>query len=58
MMMKLPMQSILVYGAEIWTMTKFLKKQLNGCYTQRFRMTVFLGEVAHQILNYPMSYQS
>ena len=31
-------ESVLLYGAETWTLTKTLEKQLNGCYTRMLRM--------------------
>ena len=31
-------ESVLLYGAETWTLTKALEKQLNGCYTRMLRM--------------------
>ncbi len=31
-------ESVLLYGAETWTVTKDLEKTLNGCYTRMLRM--------------------
>ena len=31
-------ESVLLYGAETWTLTKTMEKQLNGCYTCMLRM--------------------
>ena len=31
-------ESVLLYGAETWTLTKTMEKQLNGCYTRMLRM--------------------
>ena len=33
-------ESVLLYGAESWTLTTALKKQLDGCYTRMLRMAV------------------
>ena len=30
-------ESVLLYGSETWTVTKTLKKRLNGCYTRMLR---------------------
>ena len=30
-------ESVLLYGAETWTITKTMKKQLDGCYTRMLR---------------------
>ena len=30
--------SILLYGSEIWTVTKAMEKKLDGCYTKILRM--------------------
>ena len=30
-------ESVLLYGCESWTLTKQLKKQLDGCYTRMLR---------------------
>ena len=31
-------ESVLLYGAETWTLTNTMEKQLNGCYTRMLRM--------------------
>ena len=31
-------ESVLLYGADTWTLTKTMEKQLNGCYTRMLRM--------------------
>ena len=31
-------ESVLLYGAEAWTLTKTMEKQINGCYTRMLRM--------------------
>ena len=31
-------ESVFLYGAETWTLTKALEKQLNGCYTRMLRI--------------------
>ena len=31
-------ESVLLYGAEAWTLTKTTEKQINGCYTRMLRM--------------------
>ena len=28
-------KSVLIYASEVWTLTKFLEKQLNSCYTRQ-----------------------
>ena len=33
-------ESVLLYGAETWTLTKALTKQLDGCYTRMLRMAL------------------
>ncbi len=33
-------ESVLLFGAETWTLTKSMKKQLDGCYTRLLRMAV------------------
>ena len=31
-------ESVLLYGADTWTITKTMEKRLDGCYTRRLRM--------------------
>ena len=31
-------ESVLLYGAESWTITKVMRKQIDGCYTRMLRM--------------------
>ena len=33
-------ESVLLYGAETWTLRETLKKQLDGCYTRMLRMSL------------------
>ena len=40
-------ESVLLYGAETWTLTKKLKKQLDGCYTRMLRMALNVSWKQH-----------
>ena len=40
-------ESVLLYGAETWTLTKALKKQLDGCYTRMLRMALNVSWKSH-----------
>ena len=40
-------ESLLLYGAETWTFTKALKKQLDGCYTRMLRMALNVSWKCH-----------
>ena len=40
-------ESVLLYGAETWTFTKSLKKQLDGCYTRMLRMVLNVSWKSH-----------
>ena len=40
-------ESVLLYGAETWTLTKTLEKQLNGCYTRMLRMALNISYKLH-----------
>ena len=31
-------ESVLLHGSEIWTVTKAMEKKLDGCYTKMLRM--------------------
>ena len=33
-------ESVLLYGSEAWTITKALKKKIDGCYTRMLRMSL------------------
>ena len=33
-------KSILLYGTELWTITEFLKKRIDGCYRRMLRMAL------------------
>ena len=33
-------ESVLLYGAESWTITKVMRKQIDGCYTRMLRMAL------------------
>ena len=41
------MESALLYGAEIWTLTKSLKKQLDGCCTRMLRVALNVSWKSH-----------
>ena len=36
-------ESVLLYGAETWTLRETLKKQLDGCYTRMLRMALHVS---------------
>ena len=40
-------ESVLLYGAETWTLTKTLENQLNGCYTRMLRMALNISYKVH-----------
>ena len=40
-------ESVLLYGAETWTITKSMQKQLDGCYTRMLRMAVNVSWKSH-----------
>ena len=40
-------ESVLLYGAETWTITKSMKKQLDGCYTRMLRMALNVSWKQH-----------
>ena len=40
-------ESVLLYGAETWTITKTMKKQLDGCYTRMLRMALNVSWKQH-----------
>ena len=40
-------ESILLYGAETWTLTERLEKQLDGCYTRMLRMALNVNWKQH-----------
>ena len=40
-------ESVLLYGAETWTITKTMKKQLDGCYTRMLRMALNISWKQH-----------
>ena len=33
-------ESVLLYGAEMWTIAQTMKNQLDGCYTRMLRMAL------------------
>ena len=33
-------ESVLLYGSEAWTITKTMKKKIDGCYTRMLRMSL------------------
>ena len=40
-------ESVLLYGAETWTLTNTMEKQLNGCYTRMLRMALNVSYKDH-----------
>ena len=40
-------ESVLLYGAETWTITRTMKKQLDGCYTRMLRMALNVSWKQH-----------
>ena len=40
-------ESVLLYGAETWTITQTMKKQLDGCYTRMLRMALNVSWKQH-----------
>ena len=40
-------ESVLLYGAETWTITQTMKKQLDGCYTRMLRMALNVSWKLH-----------
>ena len=40
-------ESVLLYGAEMWTITQTMKKQLDGCYTRMLRMALNVSWKQH-----------
>ena len=40
-------ESVLLYGAETWTLTNTMEKQLNGCYTRMLRMAFNVSYKEH-----------
>ena len=40
-------ESVLLYGAETWSMTKTLKRKLDGCYTRMLRMALNVPWQSH-----------
>ena len=51
-------ESVLLYGAETWTITQTMKKQLDGCYTRLLRMALMShGNNTYPIYNYMVNYR-
>ena len=40
-------ESVLLYGAETWTLTKALQKKIDGCYTRMLRMALNVSWQSH-----------
>ena len=40
-------ESVLLYGAETWTITKALQKKIDGCYTRMLRMVLNISWQSH-----------
>ena len=40
-------ESVLLYGAETWSLNKTMEKQINGCYTRMLRMTMNVNGKDH-----------
>jgi hypothetical protein len=47
-------ESVLLYGAETWTMTKKLDKVLDGCYTRMLRMALNVNQYRDRITNHEL----
>ena len=44
-------ESVLLYGSEIWAMTKRLNKDLDGCYTRMLRMALNVNQYRDRVSN-------
>ena len=52
-------EAVLLYRAETWTLTKTMKKQLDGCYTRMLKMSLHVSWQSRttKMQNYTRAYQ-